>query len=73
LRRLAESADLAGMDLNAIEMDRHPAGEQAAVEERVAVADTFGGRVRVEWDATTPVTPLGQLPFFIDYLNSNYG
>jgi hypothetical protein len=56
------------MDANAIEMARHPAGEQAAVEERVAVADTFGGRVRVEWDATTPVTPLGQLPFFIDYL-----
>src|SRR5690242_13916269 len=49
-------------------MARHPAGEQATVEERVAVADTFGGWVRVEWDATAPVTPLGQLPFFIDYL-----
>jgi hypothetical protein len=56
------------MDANAIEMACHPAGEQVPVEERVAVADTFGGRVRVEWDATTPVTPLGQLPFFVDYL-----
>jgi Transposase DDE domain group 1 len=30
--------------------------------------DTFAGRVHVEWDATAPVTPFGQLPFFIDYL-----
>jgi hypothetical protein len=33
-----------------------------------AVADTYGGRVHVEWDATAPVTPFGQLPFFIEYL-----
>jgi hypothetical protein len=33
-----------------------------------AIADTFAGRVHVEWDATAPVTPFGQLPFFIDYL-----
>ena len=45
------------MDLTAIEMARHPAGEQVPVEERIAVADTFGGRVRVEWDATIPVDP----------------
>ncbi len=45
-----------------------PAGEQSQVEEVFATADTFGGRVQVEWDATCPVTPLGQLPFFIDYL-----
>ncbi len=56
------------MDTNAIEMTLHPAGEQVPVEERIAVADTFGGRVHVEWDTTTPVTPLGRLPFFIDYL-----
>ena len=30
--------------------------------------DTFGGRVHVEWDPQAPVTPLGQLPFFIEYL-----
>jgi hypothetical protein len=46
----------------------HPEGEQPAVEGRSAIADTFAGRVHVEWDATAPVTPLGQLPFFIDYL-----
>ena len=46
----------------------HPAGEQPSVEESSAIADTFAGRVHVEWDATAPVTPFGQLPFFIDFL-----
>lgn len=30
--------------------------------------DTFGGRIHVEWDSAAAVTPLGQLPFFIDFL-----
>jgi hypothetical protein len=30
--------------------------------------DTFGGRVHVEWDPGSAVTPLGQLAFFIDFL-----
>jgi hypothetical protein len=46
----------------------HPQGEQPSVEVRSAIADTFAGRVHVEWDTTAPVTPFGQLPFFIDYL-----
>lgn len=50
----------------------HPDGEPALVDsgrdgEPVAV-DTFGGRVHVEWDREAPVTPLGQLPFFIEFL-----
>ena len=45
----------------------HPKGEQPEIEVWSAVADTYGGRVHVEWDATAPVTPLGQLPFFIEY------
>jgi|ETNmetMinimDraft_33_1059910.scaffolds.fasta_scaffold10334_2 hypothetical protein len=50
----------------------HPAGEPATVEgagatRRLAV-DRFGGRVHVEWDPDAPVTPLGQLSFFIEYL-----
>ena len=36
--------------------------------EAAVVADTFGGRVHVEWDGEATVTPLGQLPFFIEYL-----
>jgi Transposase DDE domain group 1 len=46
----------------------HPAGEQPEVAAGSAIADTYAGRVHVEWDAAAPVTPLGQLPFFIDYL-----
>src|ERR1700729_3854710 len=46
----------------------HPAGELPMVEARSAIADTFAGRVHVEWDATAPVTPFGQLPFFIEYV-----
>ena len=30
--------------------------------------DTFGGRVHVEWDPQAAVTPLGQLPFFTEFL-----
>ncbi len=50
----------------------HPAGERAEVdpswEGGLVSVDTFGGRVHVEWDSQAPVTPLGQLPFFIEYL-----
>jgi hypothetical protein len=46
----------------------HPLGEQPAVECGAATVDTFAGRIHVEWDSTAPVTPFGQLPFFIDYL-----
>lgn len=30
--------------------------------------DTFAGKVRVDWDPDSSVTPLGQLAFFIEYL-----
>ena len=39
----------------------HPRGEQPTVEVPSAIADTFAGRIHVEWDPTAPVTPLGQL------------
>ena len=55
-----------GTDLS--EWVAHPLGEQPEVEEWSTVADTFAGRVHIEWDTATPVTPLGQLPFFIEYL-----
>jgi len=38
------------------------------VEEFSATAETFAGRVHVEWDSGGSVTPLGQLPFFVEYL-----
>ena len=50
----------------------HPAGEQPPIEQDAALApatlDTWAGPVRVEWDPTAPLTPYGQLPFFIEYL-----
>ena len=55
-----------GNDLD--EYVAHPVGEQSEVEQWSAVAETFAGRVHIEWDPTAPVTPLGQLPFFIEYL-----
>jgi hypothetical protein len=50
----------------------HPAGEPQTtalvpVTGPVAI-DTFGGRIHVEWDSQAAVTPLGQLPFFIEFL-----
>ena len=39
------------------------------VGQKGAIAlDTFGGRIHVEWDPAAAVTPLGQLPFFIEFL-----
>lgn len=35
---------------------------------RSIALDTFGGRIHVEWDPAAAVTPLGQLPFFIEFL-----
>ena len=40
---------------------------EVAVDEAV-IADTFAGRVHVEWDEAAAVTPLGQLPFFVEFL-----
>jgi hypothetical protein len=34
---------------------------------RVAV-ETYAGRIHVEWDPDAAVTPMGQLPFFIEFL-----
>lgn len=45
------------------------AKRKALVRQKGAIAlDTFGGRIHVEWDPTAAVTPLGQLPFFIEFL-----
>ena len=39
-----------------------------APQNQTVTLDTFGGRIHVEWDPAASVTPLGQLPFFIDFL-----
>jgi hypothetical protein len=37
---------------------------------RVAV-DTYAGRIHIEWDHNASVTPMGQLPFFIEFLKAS--
>lgn len=36
------------------------------------LCETFNGVVHLEWDAQAPVTPFGQLPFFIDFLKTSH-
>jgi hypothetical protein len=33
--------------------------------------DTFAGRIHIEWDHNAAVTPMGQLPFFIEFLKAS--
>lgn len=45
------------------------AKHKALARHKMAIAlHTFGGRIHVEWDPAAAVTPLGQLPFFIEFL-----
>ena len=37
---------------------------------RVSV-DTFAGRIQIEWDQDAAVTPMGQLPFFIEFMKTS--
>ena len=50
----------------------HPTGEAILSEIRplstAIEVETFAGKVHVEWDPTAAVTPIGQLPFFIEFL-----
>lgn len=52
----------------------HPGGESIKGEEitqsPVVPVDTYDGRLHVEWDRQAAVTPLGQLPFFIEFLKT---
>ena len=52
----------------------HPAGEQPPVEGKGppqgVILDSFSGPVLAEWDTEAALTPLGQLPFFIDFLKA---
>jgi hypothetical protein len=50
----------------------HPAGEHVPVEapalSGIVTLDTFAGAVKVEWDRSSPLTPLGQAVYFIEFL-----
>jgi hypothetical protein len=52
----------------------HPTGEApklagGSLPQGVSL-DSFAGPVHVEWDSEAALTPLGQLPFFIDFLKT---
>ncbi|MHB8549948.1 MAG: hypothetical protein ACYDB8_03125 [Acidiferrobacterales bacterium] len=44
------------------------AKRKALKTQKPGVLDTFGGRIHVERDPAAAVTPLGQWPFFIEFL-----
>ncbi len=60
------------MNLPSLSKAVHPLGEPKetgiSVPSAPVAVDTFAGRVHVEWDPQAAVTPLGQLPFFIEFL-----
>src|SRR3954453_3917634 len=45
-----------------------PVGGAIGTRDGGVVLDTFAGRVHVEWEPAAPVTALGQLPFFVEFL-----
>lgn len=53
----------------------HPTGERAAadlepVPDNLTV-DSVAGKISMQWAPQAAVTPLGQLPFFIDFLKQS--
>ena len=63
------------METKLIPTNVHPTGEpeirgEAAPPPAALAVETFGGRVHVEWNPQAAVTPLGQLPFFIEFLKT---
>ena len=54
----------------------HPTGDtELNLKKReisALVADTFDGKIHIEWDPQAQVTPLGQLPFFIQFLKMGH-
>ena len=48
----------------------HPKGERQMRGSEPVAVETFAGRIHVEWNPQAEVTPMGQLPFFIDFLKT---
>ncbi len=62
------------MDTTTLVPASHPLGDSQlpsiAASENALLADTYRGRIHVEWDPDAPVTPMGQLAFFVDFLKT---
>ena len=54
----------------------HPTGEPEFTLKKsvisALIADTFNGKIHIEWDPQAQVTTLGQLAFFIQYLKMGH-
>ena len=54
----------------------HPEGESLKPafhpKKQALEVDTFDGKIHVEWEPGASVTPMGQLPFFIQFLKTGY-
>ena len=50
----------------------HPEGEHEIEEKALELKDfsvnTYGGKYHVQWEHNAKVTPLGQLPYFVQFL-----
>ena len=55
-------------DLGPVPM--HPAGPLAPTGADAVMVDSFGGMRRVTWDVNAPMTPNGQVAFFIAFLKA---
>ena len=68
-----KSRNVRGMKADSSSLWAHPSGEQSLVVAKTPPGvdlDSFFGPVRVEWDHEAAMTPLGQLPFFIDFVKT---
>jgi hypothetical protein len=54
----------------------HPTGEPEFTPKKTEIsaliADTFNGKIHIEWDPQAPVTTLGQLAFFVQFLKTGH-
>jgi hypothetical protein len=58
------------MNTKFLSIAAHLSGEPEIGPFSGVTVDTFGGRIHLEWDPQAAVTPLGQLPFFIEFLKT---
>ena len=59
------------MEQDSAALSAHPAGQEKIPNAPAPMSlDTEGGRYHVQWDDTAPMTPLGQLVFFAQFLHA---
>jgi len=58
------------MNKNQLDTSHHPMGELSKTVQEKIIGDTFEGPIQVEWDKQAPVTPMGQLIFFVQFLKT---